>query len=120
MKVIQGKQAVLRSYLSEEQCAKPVQGQLAVPGKPIDYAMKNVSVKEAELSKPREHFVQATEAQAVAVREQSVENAVVKELPTVPLRSTAATVETSRIMDIAEEDDLTIEQLFARRQSEVG
>lgn len=114
MKVIQGKQAVLRSYLSEEQCVTPVQGRVAVPGKPIDYAMKRASVKEAEVSKPREHFVRAAEAQPLTVSEQSVDNAVVKELPTVPLRSTAAAIETGRIMDVAEEENLTIEQLFVQ------
>lgn len=114
MKVIQGKQAVLRSYLSEEQCVTPVQGRVAVPGKPIDYAMKRASVKEAELSKPREHFVQAAEAQALTVSKQAVENAVVKEIPTVPLRSAELSVETGRIMDVTEEENLTIEQLFVQ------
>ena len=114
MKVIQGKQAVLRSYLSEEQCVTPVQGHVAVPGKHIDYAMKSATVKEAKVSKPRENVVRMADAQALTVSEQSVDNAVVKELPTVPLRSTAAAIETGRIMDVTEEDNLTIEQLFVQ------
>lgn len=114
MKVIQGKQAVLRSYLSEEQCVTPVQGHVAVPGKPIDYAMKRASVKAAEVSKLREHFVRAAEPQTLTVNEQSVENAVVRKLPTVPLRSTAVAMETGRVTDVTEKDDLTIEKLFSR------
>lgn len=137
MQVIQGKQAVLRSYLTEEQCAapailrpclseeqcvKPVQGQLAVPESPVNatmapvnYVTKSTSVKEAAVSKPQKHFARVAEAQTLTVSEQSVERAVVKELPTVPLRSAAVAVETGHIMDVTEEDDLTIEQLFARR-----
>lgn len=114
MKVIQGKQAVLRSYLSEEQCAKPVQGHAAVFRKPVDYAAKRVAVRDAEVRTLREHSVRAAETQELTVVEQPVENADIKELPTVPLRSAAIALESDRVLDATEGENLTIGKLFAQ------
>lgn len=114
MRVIQGKQAVLRPYLSEKQCVRPVQGQAAVPVKPIDYAVKGVSVRKAEVSEARECFVQAAETQTLSTHDQAIENAVVRNISAVSLCSEELSLETGRMVDITEEENLTIEKLFAQ------
>lgn len=114
MRVIQGKQAVLRPYLSEKQCVMPIQGKAAVPGKPMDYVMKKAAVRTAEVSEPRECLVQQAEMQALPIREQTIEHADVRDISTVSLRSEELSPAAGRMVDVTEEENLTIEKLFVQ------
>lgn len=85
MKVIQGKQAVMRPYLTEEQYVRPVR----------EHAVKDAEIRKPELNEP------------------AVEAAVMKEPCAAPLNTVIVTAGTDRVLNAAEEENLTIGEIFA-------
>ncbi len=112
MKVIEGKQVVLRPYLTEAQCVRPVTEQDVKPGKPVECIPQKVLITEAGTGSLREHRVQMGTTKPLQTKDLMVEDMPVKPFQTVSVGTIATTIHTGQVLSETAGEELTIEELF--------